>query len=71
MDPYYLLNESISLSDKLLSLLDKDEDRIRTCLQGELLDECRKASDKAEERIKSIKQRLLQLQMEQREMLFS
>lgn len=68
MDVCYTLNEGIALSDKLLARLNEDQDEIRGCLKGELLDEYLKVSDLAEEKVKSIQGRLIQLQMEEREL---
>lgn len=58
------LNESVRLTQNLLSLLEQDVDNMGLCVKGEILDEYRKAADMARDKIMSVKRRLIRLQAE-------
>ena len=57
---YY--NESIRYCDKLLSLLEKETDTIRSCFTGEPLRAYLSATDEAIRRTRMVKQALQSLQ---------
>ena len=57
--------ESMELIERLLTLLQQDQDDIRACLRGDVLTEYLKATNKAKDVIEDVKKQLSYLQSEQ------
>lgn len=58
----YILDDSLHTVKNLLDLLEQDEADMAHCVTGEILQEYRKATSMAREKVLKIKRRLLQLQ---------
>ena len=67
MDPNVIrsLRSCIDTCERLMSEAQRDKDRYRQCLSGELLKEYEKASDTAYNEIKKIKSSLYNLLLEE------
>ena len=63
------LEECIALADRLTVLMEQDNAEIRNCIQGDLLTEYLKGSEKAAEMVRSLRNTLVLLKQEETEAL--